>query len=346
MSLTHMHDVLECRPANGCIPFLPAIYEYKASLIGSTPTAIATNSDLLARALFAEFEQIGADALTVGVDVYNIEAEAVGCRILYPPYGDSGVPGLDITHQPFKLGDDFTQAPIPDPLRSGRMPVFIEAARQVKSGLGDRVWLRGAVTSPFSLAVSLFGLEELFVACLEEPAAVHAALVYCSRIIKTYMLAFIDVGVDPVLFDSQASPDLLSPALYETFVLPHTKELVSLALASGARHVPLVIGGNTTSIARHLIETGANNLLCDFCADFAQWAEACRNAKRALRRNLSPRFLARAKPEEAYAAAKGEIDRGRVTPGFIMGTGVIPIGTPLENLRAIRSACQASLPAT
>lgn len=335
-----MESVLACAPAKGPVPFLPAIYEYKASLIGSTPTAIGRDPSLLAAALLAEYEKIGADALTVGVDVYNIEAEAVGCRILYPQEGDPGVPGLDVSWHPFTLGSDLSGAPLPNPARSGRMPVFLEAARLVKGELGEAVWLRGAVTGPFSLAVSLFGLEELFIACLEEPGAVHLALDYCGRILRTYVRGFVDVGVDPVLFDSQASPDLLSPALYEKFVLPVTRDLVAWSLSIGARNVPLVIGGNTTGIAGHLLATGANNLLCDFASDFDAWSLACRASGRSLRRNISPRFLAKATAEESHAAAVKEIERGAGLPGFILGTGVIPIGTPLDNLLAIRTACR------
>ena len=40
-----------------------------------------------------------------------------------------------------------------------------------------------------------------------------------------------------------------------------------------------------------------------------------------------------------YAAAAREIARGKDLPGFIMGTAVIPFGTPTENILAVKRAC-------
>ena len=47
------------------------------------------------------------------------------------------------------------------------MPVNIAAARNVRRAIGDDFWLRGAISGPFSLAISLVGAEALFLACLD-----------------------------------------------------------------------------------------------------------------------------------------------------------------------------------
>jgi uroporphyrinogen decarboxylase len=220
------------------------------------------------------------------------------------------------------------------------MPVNITAARDVRRALGDDFWLRGAVSGPFSLAVSLAGADVLFMACLESPEWVHGVLEYSRRVVQEYAKAYIDVGVGLVIFDSQASPDLISPAMYERFVLPATQKLMQWAAAQGARDVPLVIGGNTTPIAELLVRTGANNLLCDFTAEAGPWIDLCRRAKRALRRNISPSLVKTLPPEQLYALAREEARRHKEFPGFIMGTGVLPFGTPSENILAIRRACK------
>jgi uroporphyrinogen decarboxylase len=127
--------------------------------------------------------------------------------------------------------------------------------------------------------------------------------------------------------------------MYEEFVLPVTQELVQWVTAQGVRDLPLIIGGNTTPIGKLLTQTGANNLLCDFTADFDKWVAACSGAGRAFRRNLSPRLIETAAPEQIYEVAAREVRRGRDLPGFIMGTAVIPFGTPTENVLAIKRAC-------
>ena len=334
-----VETILRCGKPRDVPLFFPAIYEHKAWFIGSTPSAIARNGDLLARAVLAEYEAIGPDALSVGVDVYNLEAEAVGCKVTFYEGDDTSIPGISPGNHQFHVGDDFSKTPIPNPLKDGRMPVNLEAVRQVRRALGDKVWLRGSISGPFSLAISLVGAEALFLACYDNQDGVRAVLDYAGRIIKAFAKGYIDAGAELIIFDSQASPDLLSPQMYEEFVLPVTQEFIQWAGTQGVRDVPLVIGGNTTSIAPLLAQTGANNLLCDFTADFDEWAAACREHGRAFRRNISPRLIQSATPDELYGVAAEEVRRGRDLPGFIMGTGVIAFGTPNENVLAIKRAC-------
>jgi uroporphyrinogen decarboxylase len=339
-TLAEVEAVLRCTAPARAPLFLPAIYEHKAWFIGRTPSAIARDPDLLTRALLAEYAAIGPDALTVGVDVYNVEAEAAGCPVVYHEGDDPSIPGLATGHFRLTVGDDPAALPVPNPLVAGRMPVNLAAARNVRRELGDDVWVRGALSGPFSLAIALVGTEELFLACLDQPDWVHRVLAHATRIIEAYARAYLDAGVGLILFDSQASPGLISPAMYEEFVLPVTRTFIQWAAAQGVRDVPLIIGGNTTAIAGLMAQTGANNLLCDYPADLDRMAAVCRDHGRAFRRNLPPRLLETAAPDEVYAAAAAELNRGRGLPGFMLGTAVIPFGTPLANILAVKRACR------
>ncbi|HVU35655.1 MAG TPA: uroporphyrinogen decarboxylase family protein [Opitutaceae bacterium] len=334
-----VETVLRCGAPRRIPLFLPAIYEHKAAFIGSTPSDISRNADLLTRAVLAEYEAVKADALVIGVDVYNLEAEAVGCTVTFYEDGDTSIPGIKPGNHIIHVGDDLTHARLPNPAKDGRMPVNIEAARQVRRALGDKYWIRGAISGPFSLAISLVGAEELFIACLDQPEWVHACLAYAGRIIKEFAQAYIDAGVELIIFDSQASPQLLSPPMYEEFVLPVTRDFMAWAAARGVRDVPLIIGGDTVPIAELLSQSGGNNLLCDFTCDFDAWAAVARAAGKSMRRNISPRLLETGTPDQIHAVARQEIARGRDLPGFIMGTAVIPFGTPVENILAVKRAC-------
>lgn len=336
---TEVETVLRCGAPRQVPLFLPAIYEHKAWFIGSTPSAISRDADLLTRALIAEFEAIGPDALAVGVDVYNLEAEAVGCKVTYYEGSDTSIPGIKPGNHIVHVGDDLSAARVPHPLRDGRMPVNIEAARRLRKELGDNYWIRGAISGPFSLAISLVGAETLFLACLDQPDWVRSLLDYSGRIIKEFSRAYIDAGAELIMFDSQASPELLSPQMYEEFVLPITVELAAWAATQGVRDLPLIIGGNTNPIAELLARTGCNNLLCDFTCDFDEWAAVARGANRSLRRNISPRLIETASPDAIHTTAAREVARGRDLPGFIMGTAVIPFGTPTANVLAVKRAC-------
>lgn len=331
--------VLRCNPPRPAPLFLPAIYEHKAWFIHSTPSDISRDAGLLTRAVLAEYETIQPDALVIGVDVYNLEAEACGCKVSFYDGLDTSIPGIKPGHHVVHVGDDLSAMRVPNPLTDGRMPVNIEAARNVRRAVGDDFWVRGAISGPFSLAISLVGAEALFLACLDDPEWDHSCLEFSGKVIRAFARAYIDAGVEVIIFDSQASPELLSPPMYEEFVLPVTRDFITWAATQGVRDVPLIIGGNTTPIAELQCRTGANNLLCDFTADFDEWTPAVREAGRAFRRNVSPRLIETSSPERIYEVASAEVRRGRDIPGFIMGTAVIPFGTPSDHILAVRQAC-------
>lgn len=318
---------------------MPAIYEHKGWLIGETPSNISRHADLLVAGVLKEYELLSPDALTIGIDVYNLEAEAVGCEVTYYEGDDTSIPGISPGNHTIKVGEDLSLLKCPDPGADGRMPVNVEAARQVVHEIGDEVWIPGAISGPFSLAISLVGAEALFMATIDNPAWVHGLLRYSVEIIKTFGRAYIDVGADVIIFDSQASADLLSPVMYEEFILEPTQDLVSTFKEQGISDVPLIIGGTTTPLADTLIATGANNLLCDFTSDWPVWLEKCKGSGVALRRNMDPSFIQRSGPDDIYQAARTAIEESEGYSGFIMGTAVIPYGTPTENLLAVKRAC-------
>jgi len=127
--------------------------------------------------------------------------------------------------------------------------------------------------------------------------------------------------------------------MYREFVLPVMQDLIGFFNDQGLKDVPLIIGGNTTRLVDELIATGVNNLLCDFPADWFQWLEKVRAKQRAVRHNMNPVFIQNATPQEIYDTARQVIAEADQYPGFIMGTAVVPYGTPLENLLVIKTAC-------
>lgn len=84
---------LKCEPQDQ-VPFVPAIYEHKAWFVGETPSRVCRDVHLLTTALLAEYERVQPDALTIGIDVYNVEAEAVGCKVTYYEGQDTSVPAI------------------------------------------------------------------------------------------------------------------------------------------------------------------------------------------------------------------------------------------------------------
>lgn len=328
-------DTLDGKRADGT-PFVPAIYEHKAWFVGSSPSHVCRDADLFVRAVCEEYSLIRPDAVTVGIDPYNVEAEAVGSPVRYDDEAIGSIPSLIAGSEVLAAGGDVATLRVPDPRRDGRMPLLLEVASRVHAELGKEVPVRAAVSGPFSLAAGILGAENLLMATVESPSLVRDLLTFCVRTIRAYASALLGTGCGVVIFDSQASPNLISPRTYRSLVAEATRTLVADIRASGARHVPLIIGGDTTPILPSLLETGANNLLCDFGVPLEGFASACHASGRAFRRNIDPRGFLTMSPEGAAGMAEKELRSGVRFPGFILGTGVVPYGTPSAVLVAMR----------
>lgn len=330
-------DAWECRRPDR-IPFIPGIYEHKAWFVGRSPSTVCRDADLLTRALRAEYEEVMPDALTVGVDVYNIEAEAAGCSVVFYPEGDNSVPALSHEGRPFQDGDRVSALKIPDPAKDGRMPLMIEVAGRIVKELGNEVPVRGALTGPCSLAAGLMGAEDFMLLTLTDPSAARELLEYCAETTIRFGRAFAATGCGVVMFDSQASPELLSPDAYRELVVAPTSHVISELRKEGVAHVPLVIGGNTTDILEDYLQTGANNILCDVKADPQRFLETCSRHGRAYRRNIDSSGFLSSDLEELGSCVRREIALAKGYAGFILGTAVVPYGTPTEVMETVRRA--------
>jgi uroporphyrinogen decarboxylase len=328
--------LLAGRPADR-VPFCPAIYEHKAALVGMMPSRIARDTDALEQALLHEAEIYAPDMLTVGVDVYNVEAEALGCAVSYPDTRD--VPS--IASRILRPGDDLSRLRVPDPATAGRMPVFLEAGQRVHARIGHRMIVRGALSAPFSLASELIGAEAMLTAVLDDPAWVADLLAFTSKVAKAYGRAFIERGLGVILFDSHAAPPLLSPRLYRKLVLPATASVVGhFRRDLGLPLVPYIIGGDTAILLDAILETGTNNVLCDFKADLGAFEERLRGTGVLLRANLDPRLILAGPPAAVTAKAREVLAAGRRHPGFLLGTGILAYDTPPENVLGVREAVE------
>jgi uroporphyrinogen decarboxylase len=328
-------DTLALKPHRH-VPFIPAVYEQKGFLIGRTPSEVSRDPNLLAEALVAEYDLYRADALTVGVDVYNIEAEAAGATVLFPE-GIAEIPaitkGLEVAS-----GENFAHFRVPDPARDGRMPFMIEVAERTIKRLGNHVPVRAALSGPFSMAAGLMGAEGLLTSLLDDRERVVEILRACAETIFRYGREFVRRGCGVVMFDSQASPQVISPALYRQMVLPATQFVIHSLQSAGAEHVPLIIGGDTTPIIDAYLVTGGNNILCDAPASIDIFLEKCSAAKRAFRKSIDSTNFLTISRDEISAAATGVLQHAGGYRGFILGTGVVPYGTPSEIITAIRQA--------
>ena len=318
------------------VPFVPAVYEHKARLVGRSPSEVCRSLDLLLEALERELELYDPDALTVGLDVYNVEAEAAGCEVRY--FGKE--PDVPAVARPLLAGPgDLGRLGRPDPARDGRMPLFLEAAGRLQRARGRDMVVRGALTGPFSLACALAGTEEVLVATVEDPAFVRRLLDFAAGVAADLGTAFLERGVAPVVFDSKASPAAASPRVFRDFVLPAYRDRVFPALReAGAGTVPLIVGGDTTPILEDLLATGAGQLLCDAGSDVGLFARRCREEGRPLRVSVDARLVHTGTPDAVREEAGRLLRATAGQPGLLFGCGVVAYDCDPRNVLALREA--------
>jgi uroporphyrinogen decarboxylase len=320
----------------GRIPFVPAIYEHKGALIGKSPSQICRNADYLYAGLIKELETYDPDMLVIGIDVYNVEAEALGCKVVYFE-NSNDCPGIvtPIVDSPAAL----EKLGVPDPEQVGRMPLYLDVAGRLHREIGRSIIARGAVTGPYSMAAELIGAEKFVLLTVDDPAFARKVVDFCARVTVEFGKAFLSRGVEPILFDSRATPTLASPRIFRNLVLPVYRDYVLPELkAAGGRFLPLIIGGNTTPIIDDLIATGATQFLSDHPANLAKWCEKALAARVPVRANVDALLVNRGPAAAVRRQAVGILKDFHNHPGFLLGCGVVAHDGVPGYVHAIRHA--------
>jgi uroporphyrinogen decarboxylase len=322
-------------PTDRCL-FCPAIYEHKAALIGKSPAEVALDANLLVESVLAEYETYEPDMLTVGIDIYNVEAEAVGCKILFPDTKDA-VPTIE--RRIFNDdGIDLGRLLAFDVEKTARLPLMLEACEKVNAKLGNTVPVRGAVSGPYSIAVGLMGIESAIMLVSSDPQCFDELMKYCTNVSINYAKAIVKRGLSVCVFDSYASPPLISPAIYENAVLPYIKRLSDALKAAGCGFSEYVIGGATNPIAEYMLKSGFDIILSDFSSDIEKFVNASGSA-RLIRRNISPFLIENGPQDELIAQVRQTKAVASMYDNVIIGTGVISYNCPPQNLLKVKKIC-------
>lgn len=151
--------------------------------------------------------------------------------------------------------------------------------------------------------------------------------------------AYASCGADAVYIDdAMATSDMISPAHYERFCLPHMQEMVREIHSLGHKAVVIYFGGVSDRL--DLIAAIGADALCvettmkGYVNDIDEIAEAIGD-RISLFGNLDPiGVLEKATDAELQAEVKRQADAGRKARGFIISSGSpITPGTPLARVR-------------
>ena len=311
--------------------FNPAIYDYKVNFSNTSINVFGQSESELIEAIEKEIDLLQSEVVTCGYDIYNIEAEALGAKIvrenedIFPEIMDPLIKNLN----------EIDNLPVLNEL-AGRMPLFINATKSLSEKYHDSVYVRGAVSGPFSLAGRLYSNDQLIVDCILNPQGVYQLLEYCTDSIITHLRGYIDEKQDVVIFDSLSSPPLISPEIYSDLILPFHQRIFKFLKDNGVQIRPLIMGGNTLPIMDNLTKTGANQYLLDYIIPLKDIKSVFDQYNFAFRINLDPALVAQNNQNHIVDQMEQIFKFLGHRPNLIIGTGILLKNTPLENIRFIR----------
>lgn len=315
------------------IAFTPVVYEHAARFVGRTPWEVSRDPELMFEGHRRAYLEYHHQVICVGIDIYNLEAEAYGATI--EPCEGNAIPAI---HHPLleTLEDGVALKPF-NPEHDGRIAMVIDVARQLKREFPEAD-VRIPVAGPFSIAFNLRGISSLCEDAITRPDDTAKFLMCLAENQARLCRAVAAAGLDIAFFESAAAPPILSPRQFREVELPALKRILQVAAESVGHPVPCIMGGNTFPILDDLLSTGTNYLACNvetnqtgFVARVSQIHPQVK-----IRVNLDPGVVACAEPERIYRGIDRVLEIVGDRTNCLMGTGALPLETPPENIRLIR----------
>jgi uroporphyrinogen decarboxylase len=302
--------------------------QYRAVRAGSDFLTMCRTPELATEVTLQPVDLIGVDAAIIFSDILVIP-EAMGMHLTL----DEGV------------GPQF-----PTPLRSAGdvaalrrvdadtdLGYMLEAIRQTRRALADRVPLIGFAGAPWTLAAYMVegkGTKQFAIAkrmLFESPATAHALMDQLAVAVGEFLLAQARAGAHVLqLFDSWAGA--LGPEEYLTFALPAFAKAARIAKGSGLPLIAFAPGAGW-AIDRIIRETGADVVGVDWHTSPVRARAATAPHNVALQGNFDPCALYASESEIRQRTAEMLRAFGPVGHIANLGHGILP-DTPVSHARA------------
>ncbi|MCX6902109.1 MAG: hypothetical protein NTW03_01250 [Verrucomicrobia bacterium] len=315
------------------IAFTPVIYEHAARFAGRSPWAVSRDPELLFAGHRGAYLEYRHQVICVGIDIYNLEAEAYGAKVEVPD--DDAIPAI---HHPLlaSLEEGLTLKPF-DPERDGRIAMIIGVAQRLKREFPEAD-VRIPVAGPFSIAFNLRGISNLCEDAILRPEDTARLLMRLAENQAVLCRAVAKAGLDVAFFESAAAPPILSPRQFHELELPALRRIMALAADCIGHPVPCIMGGNTYPILSDLLSTGTNYLACNVETNQAAFVESVSRThpQVKIRVNLDPGVVACLEPERIDRGIDRVLEIVGGRSNCVMGTGALPLETPPRNIQLIR----------
>lgn len=221
-------------------PILAQMHEHAMYLTQTPPSLFWHNARTFVETEILAFRYYGIDLEFPIHDVYNIEAEAMGQRLVY---GEKSMPSIDPTDPLIKAPKDLGRLKPPNPYSDGRMPWVLEWI-SLLSRLSNIPFSMGFFCAPFSLACGLRTYTTLIRDMKREPSFARDLFSFLvDEVLFSYIRAMgREAGVKVAMgADAWACFPNLTPEMVEEWVVPYVNRLKRRCREIGIR---LIIVGS------------------------------------------------------------------------------------------------------
>jgi uroporphyrinogen decarboxylase len=301
--------------------------EYRAIRSKTTFLELCKNPALCAEVMLATVERLGVDAAILFSDLLLI-LEPMGLGLEFTS-GEGPV-----LHNPIRRAEDVDQ--LRELTGMDDLDFVVEAVRQTRAGLSERLPLIGFAGAPFTLAAyaieggSSRDYRNTKTLMYSDPGAWNAVASRLARAVSLYLNAQIDAGVQAVqLFDSWVG--CLGVDDYRRYVLPHSRSVIE---AIGGRVPVIHFGTGNPALLPCFAEAGGSVIGADWRVRLDDaWRTI--GPDKAIQGNLDPAVLL-STPDEVRRRAREILEQAAGRPGHIfnLGHGVLT-HTPVENVLAL-----------
>jgi len=206
------------------VPFIAQMHEFAMRESGIPGDEFYTDPGKFVRGVCETARKFAFDTPSFIWDVYNVEAEALGARLVL--FKDMA-PAVDNVDPLIRTEADLAGLKAPDPHSSGRMPMVFELLRQVEELTGAPAL--PCYCGPFTLASHVMTFENLIVQIKRNPAFVHKVMTFLvDEVLAPYMNALLREFPRATLADGSdavASLPFITQDMLDEFALGYIERL-------------------------------------------------------------------------------------------------------------------------
>ncbi len=319
------------------VPVAQHNFTFCARQAGVTLERFRRDPKLAARVMADAAERFGYDCIILDFDTCTL-AEALGAKLCFPEDAPASV-----AEAPLQDLGAIRDLPMPDPMRDGRLPLWLETTRELRRLVGNEKAIMGrADQGPFGLLFQLRGHEAMMTDLIDrEPEELAAALEYCAQIGVRFAQAQLAAGADLTsIGDGAAGQSLISPRHYREFGQRFERRYRDL-MGPGA--LSLHICGQTNAIIEDMVNTGCEVLELDHLNDLERSLRVIRH-RTCVWGNIDPSsVLSQGSRLEVLDASRRVVELAkRLTWKFVLCPGCLAnADVPPENMQAMTDAALA-----